>query len=222
MNPPENREQTAEIFFESFNVKGLYIAVQAVLALAASWSSNKVTDRTLTGTVIDSGDGVTHVIPCAEGYVIGSSIKHIPIAGRDISQFVLNLLRERGETATIPPEDQLRVANKIKENYSYVCQDIVKEFRKYDTDPYNMFQRFTGEHSVTGRVRSRLTSASLFTDIVSFRRPTKSMLDMSASLLPRSSSILKSTHRTFLRLCRILLMASFRLHRLTLDVDCIR
>ena len=49
--------------FESFNIKGLYIAVQAVLALAASWSSNKVTDRTLTGTVIDSGDGVTHVIP---------------------------------------------------------------------------------------------------------------------------------------------------------------
>ncbi|KAG2110484.1 hypothetical protein BD769DRAFT_1690849, partial [Suillus cothurnatus] len=42
----------------------------------------------------DSGEGVTHVIPCAEGYVIGSAIKHIPMAGRDISQFVLNLLRE--------------------------------------------------------------------------------------------------------------------------------
>lgn len=41
-----------------------------------------VNDRTLTGTVIDSGDGVTHVIPVAEGYVIGSAIKHIPIAGR--------------------------------------------------------------------------------------------------------------------------------------------
>lgn len=63
LNPPENREATAEIMFESFNVQGLYIAVQAVLALAASWSSAKVTDRTLTGTVIDSGDGVTHVIP---------------------------------------------------------------------------------------------------------------------------------------------------------------
>lgn len=45
--------------FESFNVQGLYIAVQAVLALAASWSSSKVADRTLTGVVIDSGDGVT-------------------------------------------------------------------------------------------------------------------------------------------------------------------
>ncbi|KAF8143962.1 hypothetical protein K438DRAFT_1993300 [Mycena galopus ATCC 62051] len=53
---PENCEQTAEIFFESFNIKGLYIAVQAVLTLTMSWSSNQVTDRTLTGTVIDSGD----------------------------------------------------------------------------------------------------------------------------------------------------------------------
>ena len=152
LNPPENREQTAEIFFESFNIKGLYIAVQAVLALAASWSSNRVTDRTLTGTVIDSGDGVTHVIPCAEGYVIGSAIKHIPIAGRDITQFVLNLLRERGETTAVPPEDQLRLASKVKEDYSYVCQDIVKEFRKYDAEPYKYFERYDGENSVSAKV----------------------------------------------------------------------
>ncbi|KAM9906082.1 hypothetical protein OXX79_001768, partial [Metschnikowia pulcherrima] len=41
LNPPENRESTAEIMFESFNCSGLYIAVQAVLALAASWTSSK-------------------------------------------------------------------------------------------------------------------------------------------------------------------------------------
>ncbi|KZT73167.1 actin-related protein Arp3 [Daedalea quercina L-15889] len=151
LNAPENREQTAEIFFESFNIKGLYIAVQAVLALAASWTSSRVNERTLTGTVIDSGDGVTHVIPCAEGYVIGSAIKHIPIAGRDISQFVLNLMRERGEMAAVPPEDQLKVAGKVKENFSYVCQDIVREFRKYDEEPYKYFERYEGEHTVTGR-----------------------------------------------------------------------
>lgn len=33
MNPPENRESIAEIFFETFNVPGLYIGVQAVFAL---------------------------------------------------------------------------------------------------------------------------------------------------------------------------------------------
>ncbi|KAM0754838.1 actin binding protein [Meredithblackwellia eburnea MCA 4105] len=150
LNPPENRESTAEIMFESFNVQGLYIAVQAVLALAASWSSAKVTDRTLTGTVIDSGDGVTHVIPVAEGYVVGSSIRHIPIAGRDISSFVQQLLRDRGENA-IPPEDSLRVAEKIKEDYSYVCGDMVKEFKKYDAEPSKYFGVYEGENTVTGK-----------------------------------------------------------------------
>jgi actin-related protein 3 len=112
LNTPENREYTAEIMFESFNVPGLYIAVQAVLALAASWTSKQVGQRTLTGTVIDSGDGVTHVIPVAEGYVIGSCIKHIPIAGRDITDFILQLLRER--ESGIPPAQQLDTAKAIK------------------------------------------------------------------------------------------------------------
>jgi actin-related protein 3 len=107
----------------------MYIAVQAVLALAASWTSSKVTDRSLTGTVIDSGDGVTHVIPVAEGYVIGSSIKSIPIAGRDITYFVQSLLRDRGE-----PDSSLKTAQEIKEEHCYVCPDIVKEFGRYDRD----------------------------------------------------------------------------------------
>lgn len=51
---------------------GLYIAVQAVLALAASWQSRELNQRSLTGLVIDSGDGVTHCIPVSDGYVIGS------------------------------------------------------------------------------------------------------------------------------------------------------
>ncbi|KAM3586951.1 Actin-related protein 3 [Umbelopsis sp. WA50703] len=150
LNPPENREMTAEIMFETFNVQGLYIAVQAVLALAASWTSKKVNEQTLTGTVIDSGAGVTHVIPVAEGYVIGSSIKSIPIAGRDISKYVQQLLRERGETG-IPPEDSLFVAESIKEQYSYVCPDIVKEFKKYDQEPDKYFKKYEGIHSVTGK-----------------------------------------------------------------------
>lgn len=132
--------------FETFNVPGLYIAVQAVLALAASWTSKKAV-RTLTGTVIDSGDGVTHVIPVAEGYVIGSSIKHIPLAGRDITSFVLTLLRERGES--IPPAESLEVAKRIKEQYSYVCPDIAKEFAKYDNEPEKWFKVYQTVNSVT-------------------------------------------------------------------------
>merc|ERR1711991_464016 len=134
LNLPENREYTAEIMFETFDVPGLYIAVQAVLALAASWTSKDVTKRTLTGTVIDSGDGVTRVILVAEGYVIGSSIKHIPLAGRDITAFVQQLQLER-EGNAIPPKLRKTVAKTTKERYSYVCPDLVKEYGKYDSDP---------------------------------------------------------------------------------------
>ncbi|GME72915.1 unnamed protein product [[Candida] boidinii] len=139
LNPPENRENTAEIMFESFNCAGLYIAVQAVLALAASWTSSKVQDRSLTGTVIDSGDGVTHVIPVAEGYVIGSAIKNIPIAGRDITSFIQTLLRDRGE-----PDTSLKTAEQIKQQFCYVCPDIVKEFNKFDSHP-EMFAKYIVE-----------------------------------------------------------------------------
>ncbi len=147
LNAPENREYTAEIMFETFNVSGLYIAVQAVLALAASWTSKHVTERVLTGTVIDSGDGVTHIIPVAEGYVIGSAIKHIPLAGRDITAFIQQLQRER--EMGIPPADSLEVARRTKELFGYVCPDIVKEFGKYDSEPDKFIKTYEGKHPTT-------------------------------------------------------------------------
>uniref|UniRef100_A0A8C1WFP7 Actin-related protein 3 n=1 Tax=Cyprinus carpio TaxID=7962 RepID=A0A8C1WFP7_CYPCA len=134
LNTPENREYLAEIMFETFNVPGLYIAVQAVLALAASWTSRQVGERTLTGIVIDSGDGVTHAIPVAEGYVIGSCIKHIPIAEREIG---------------IPPEQSLETAKAVKERYCYICPDIVKEFTKYDMDPGKWIKKYKGINAIS-------------------------------------------------------------------------
>ena len=82
----------AEIMFETFNVKGLFIGVQATLALYAQIcgpgkDSSSIRQEDLTGTVIDSGDGVTHVFPVSDGYVIGSCVRHVPLAGRDITKF---------------------------------------------------------------------------------------------------------------------------------------
>lgn len=143
LNAPENREYVAEIMFETFNVPGLYIAVQAMLALAASWTSSQVKEKTLTGTVVDSGDGVTHVIPMAEGYVIGSSIKHIPVAGRDITSFVQQLQRDR-EGSAIPSAESFETAKRCKEQFSYVCPDLVKEYKKYDDEPAKFIKQYTG------------------------------------------------------------------------------
>ncbi len=48
--------------------------------------------------------------------MIGSCIKHIPIAGRDITYFIQQLLRER-ETG-IPPEQSLETAKAVKVSIS--------------------------------------------------------------------------------------------------------
>ena len=133
----------AEIMFETFNVKGLYIGVQATLALYAQIANTGKADgadanldigsldfSNMTGTVIDSGDGVTHVFPVCDGFVISSCVKHIPLAGRDITNFTLKQLRDRGEK--FAAGDANEIASKIKEKYGYVCSDPHKEFAKFD------------------------------------------------------------------------------------------
>ena len=66
----------------------------------------------MTGTVIDSGDGVTHVFPVSDGFVIGSCVRHIPLAGKDITKFILNHMRDRDEK--LPSEDAFEIDQKIK------------------------------------------------------------------------------------------------------------
>jgi actin-related protein 3 len=60
---------------------------------------------------------------------------------------VQQLLRERENS--IPPEESLEVAKKIKETYSYVCPDIVKEFRKYELEGDKWIKRHEFIHSLT-------------------------------------------------------------------------
>ena len=59
----------------------------------------------------------------------------------------MQLLRDR--EPTIPPEQSLETAKQIKELYSYICPDLVKEFKKYDEDPAKWVKKYTGTHGIT-------------------------------------------------------------------------
>ena len=57
------------------------------------------------------------------------------------------LLRER--EARIPADDAMDVAKRIKEQFCYVCPDMAKEFRKYDSEPNKWVKQFTSSRKGT-------------------------------------------------------------------------
>jgi actin-related protein 3 len=145
LNSPDNREYTAEIMFETFNCPYLYIGMQAMLALAASWT--KETDRSMTGCVVDSGDGVTHVIPVVHGYPISNAIVHVPVAGHEMTSFIAQLLQER--EPTVPAHERYVTAKNIKERYCKVAKHPSPTFAMFDKDRAKYIQTYTGIDSKT-------------------------------------------------------------------------
>ncbi|KAF1802766.1 actin family [Mucor lusitanicus] len=114
MNPKQNREKMAEIMFEEYGFQGIYVAIQAVLTLFAQ--------GLMSGVVVDSGDGVTHIVPVYQGYAPANLTRRLDVAGRHVTRYLIKLLLLRGYAFNRTAD--FETVRQIKEKFSYVSYDL--------------------------------------------------------------------------------------------------
>lgn len=125
LNPVANREKMAEVMFEKFGVPAVNLQIQAVMSLYTAGRTD--------GVIIDSGDGVSHVVPVFEGYTVPTAIKRIDLAGRDLTEWMMTLLNDERtdeKSRTFSTTTDREMARCVKEQCCYVALDFEKEYEE--------------------------------------------------------------------------------------------
>ncbi|CCO19114.1 actin [Bathycoccus prasinos] len=112
-NPIKNREKMVEIMFTHFGFKGVFVHVQAVLTLYSQ--------GLMTGLVLDSGDGVSHVVPVIDGFTKRQATKRLDIAGRTVTERLIELLGRRGYA--VGRTNDVDSIREMKESVCFVAKE---------------------------------------------------------------------------------------------------
>jgi len=137
-----------QIMFETFNVKGMYVAMQDVLSLLASGYVN--------GFIVTIGDGVCSTVPIYEGHALYHNVLTIDLAGRDLTDYLMKLLSERGISFASDDRDIVR---DIKERLCYVSRDYEAEMQKDSSQLEKSYELPNGQVITIGDERFRCPEA---------------------------------------------------------------
>ena len=131
-NPNANKMKMGEILFEKVGIGFFNIEPQAKMTLFCEGSE--------TGVVLDSGDGVTHVIPVAHSYLLHHQIKRLDIAGRHITDYLIRLLQIKGYAFNSTAD--FEVVRELKEKYCFVSCDVDFDRKlEAETTYYNSYTK---------------------------------------------------------------------------------
>ena len=110
LNPRTNREKISHTLFDNLGIPALFFASQPILSLL----STSVT----TGVMLESGEGITQTCFLYEGYSIPCSYERYNYGGKDVSEYLKNMLRKRGYNFYNSTE--IKLVNDIKEKLCYL------------------------------------------------------------------------------------------------------
>lgn len=93
-----------------------------------------------SGVVVDSGDGVTHIIPVYESTVLNHHIRRLDVAGRDVTRNLIALLLRRGYALNRTAD--FETVRQIKEKLCYVSYDLELD-KKLSEDTTVLVESYT-------------------------------------------------------------------------------
>ena len=129
----------------------MHVAIEAVLSLYVS--------RRKTGFVLDFGDGVSRTMPIFEGYALRHASLPWDLAGPGLTEYLMKILTERGNSFTTTAERMIVVMSKEKLCYIAFLYDTELESTAESSDK-SLTYNLPDEHIITvGAKRFRFTSA---------------------------------------------------------------
>ena len=132
LNPFENKITMASILMEKMQFGSFNIEPQAKLAL--------IYEGKESGLILDSGDGVTHVIPVIHSMIDHHNIMRLNVAGRHITEYLIRLLQLKGYAFNSSAD--FETVRELKEKFCMVSCDIEQDRRlDRETTYYNSFYK---------------------------------------------------------------------------------
>jgi actin len=127
LSPPQTKQYIAQVLFQTYQVKAVNIASAPLLAIFSAGLT--------TGVIVESGEGLTWIVPIIDGRVVEHAVQKLPLAATDVHENLKGILMRYGVNMSYSAQREM--LRDLKEKNCFVALDpdnAIKDTK--ETVPY--------------------------------------------------------------------------------------